>query len=522
MTVLESGTKKTVARSIATQAFVHNYIVQSYKLQKWVAGIFMMLLAVTSYAELGTAKPYIVTSYDKTLRVPLYKSRTFEMGKIAKRVSIGNTDIADILVLKTRKIYVLGKNLGTTNVLLWDSNDRLIESLNIEVGHDLGTLKEKLYRFLPDEKVDVYSSQGSIVLRGQVSNLIAMDNAVKLAQSFVLQGVEKEDTGQVLNFLTVGGAQQVMLEIKVAEMSRSITKQFGIDFNAMNKTGNRLITGAVNGGSIFPGTSFGDRVGAATTSVINVPPTISDTGLLASFTTDNFVFNMALEAAKDTGHAKILSEPTLTALNGQRAQFKSGGEFPVPIPQDDGSVTVSWKEFGVGVDFLPVVVSDKKINLTLTVGVSELTNTSTLVLNSGATAQFIVPSLSKREASSTVELADGQTIGIAGLINENFSDTVNKFPGLGDVPVLGPLFRSQEFIKGESELVILVTPRLVKPLASKNIRLPGDSYVEPSDYEFYLLGRSRGYKMYEGTTALATPVSAGEDKVESQFGHTVE
>jgi len=192
--------------------------------------------------------------------------------------------------------------------------------------------------------------------------------------------------------------------------------------------------------------------------------TIENQGLFASYLSSKFLFNLAIDAAKEKGLAKILAEPTLTTLTGQEAKFLSGGEFPIPVPNGFNGVTIEFKEFGVGLKFLPVVLSGGHINLRVNVSVSELSDCSSVALQSDtATRQFFIPCLEKRDASGTIELGDGQTMGLAGLINENLREVVTKFPGLGSVPVLGALFRSQSFRKGETELVILVTPRLARP-----------------------------------------------------------
>ncbi|MEJ2605024.1 MAG: hypothetical protein P8172_17440 [Gammaproteobacteria bacterium] len=220
---------------------------------------------------------------------------------------------------------------------------------------------------------------------------------------------------------------------------------------------------------------------------------IDDKGFFASFLTRDTLFNVAFDAAKENGLAKILAEPTLTTQTGQEAQFLSGGEFPIPVPRGDNGITIEFKEFGVGVKFLPVVLDSGRINLKLNISVSELVASNTVGITSdGVTSSFIIPSLTKRSAVSTVELADGQTIGIAGLINENLREVVTKFPGLGSLPVVGALFRSQDFLKGETELLILVTPRLAKPLGPGEIRLPTDGFAEPNDWEWFLLGKNEG------------------------------
>jgi pilus assembly protein CpaC len=261
----------------------------------------------------------------------------------------------------------------------------------------------------------------------------------------------------------------------------------------------------VNGGATFPDlvvtpgnfrVPVFDGIAPAGPAVDEFAPNdlvIEDQGLFASFLSSDFLFNVAIDAAKEKGLAKILAEPTLTTLTGQEAKFLSGGEFPIPVPQGLDTITIEFKEFGVGLRFLPVVLSSGHINLKLSVTVSELSDCSSVIIEGQTVSRtFAVPCLEKRDASGTIELGDGQTMGLAGLINDSLREVVTKFPGLGSVPVLGALFRSQSYQKGQTELVILVTPRLAKPLPPGRIRLPTDSFVEPSDAEFYFLGQMEG------------------------------
>lgn len=447
------------------------------------------------------------------IQVPIYKSRVLSTRAPVKRISVGNPEIADILITSPTQLYLLGRSLGSTNVLLWDGSNKLIDSLDLEVVHDLSGLKGKLYQLLPSETIEVFSAQGSLVLRGQVSSAAAMDTAVKVAKTYaaqtssIVQGegeaakAKATESLEVINLLTVGGGQQVMLEVKVAEMQRNLVKRLGVRFLAIGSAGNWDL------GSFNNGTSLTEGDGLLS----------NGKGILAQFASGSFLFDMVLEAAKDDGSAKVLAEPTLVTLTGQEAEFISGGEFPIPITEDDG-ITIEYKEFGVGVRFLPVVLDASRINLNLNVEVSEISNVNSLLLDSGVDSVLgdgvaqLIPSLTKRSAQSTVELADGQTIAIAGLINETTRDNVSRFPGLGDIAVIGHLFRSQEFIKGETELVILVTPHIAKPVDAKLVRLPTEKFVEPSDMDFYLLGKTKSDR--PGRTV---PVSLGVTG--SSFGH---
>ena len=336
--------------------------------------------------------------------------------------------------------------------------------------------------------------------------------------------------------MQVAGAQQVMLEVKVAEIARTELKRLDAQFNAFH-SGGKVSWGGVNGGATFPDVVFeevtlpggitipegrrpvfdGDAPwGPAIDEFAPNDLTIEDKGLFLSYLGSEFLFNLALDAAKEKGLAKILAEPTLTTLTGQEAKFLSGGEFPIPVPQgNNGAVTVEFKEFGVGLRFLPMVLGGESINVKLNVTVSELANSNTIAVGADNTlSTFIVPSLTKRSANAVVELRDGQTIGIAGLINDNVREVVTKFPGLGELPVIGALFRSQEFLNNESELVIMVTPRLAKPITPEDMRLPTDKFIEPSDSDFYLLGRMEG----KAPESASEPEAGG---TEANYGHRV-
>jgi pilus assembly protein CpaC len=419
-------------------------------------------------------------------------------------------------------MYVLGKDLGSTNVLLWDQNDRLISTIPLEVTHDLEGLRTKLHQLLPAETILVHSAQRSIILSGEVTNIAAQGAAVQIAKNYLAQTATATDkqmfeegsaqgAGEVINLLTVGGAQQVMLSVVIAEMAR---------------------LGGVNGGATFPNALNPDGL---TTPVFPADPpplgpmidqfepsdlSIDDTGFFAGFMSSHFLFQMAFSAAKEKGLAKVLAEPTLTTLSGQEAKFLSGGEFPIPVPQDRGRITIDFKEFGIGLAFVPVVLASNQINLTLNVSVSELSSENAVLLDDpGVSSSFLVPSLTKRSANATVELADGETIGIAGLISEDIRAVVTKFPGLGSLPILGALFRSQSYQQGESELVIMVTPRLARPIAPESIKLPTDKFVRPNDWEFYLLGKTEGSpkRVSERST-----ISSDTGGTAGNFGHTLE
>ncbi|MGA1640697.1 MAG: type II and III secretion system protein family protein [Steroidobacteraceae bacterium] len=486
------------------------------------------VLAATSLIVLGAtpavsmAQSAAESEADRTsLSVPIYKTLTVQISPDVRRISVGNPDIADVLILKTNALYVLGKDLGTTNVMMWDRRGELVSSMSVEVTHDLDGLKRHLARVLSGEPIEVYSVQRNVVLAGQVSSIARMDAAIKLAEGYLEQAATAKDkiffeqqtsmgggggndrkSGEVINLMTVGGAQQVMLQVKVAELQRTIARKLDAQLATLANTGNWALGGGSSGvtfpGSTIPVFANGSGVGPIFDGLIPSDQGFSSSGIFASFVSNEFAANLALDIAKENGLGRILAEPTLTALTGQEAQFLSGGSFPIPVTSEDG-IGVDFRDFGVKLSFVPVVLGNGRINLKLNISVSELLPTNSLLVSAGgssgsANSVFAVPALTERRALSTVELSDGQTIGIAGLSNESMRESIRKFPGLGDIPVLGQLFRSQAFQKGETELVILVTPRLAKPMRQSEIRLPTDGVnLDRGDAAFYWgVGSARG------------------------------
>jgi pilus assembly protein CpaC len=455
------------------------------------------------------------------MSMPLYKSRIVSVAQPTGRVAVGNPDVADIVVISPTQLYVLAKDIGTTNLLFWVRDGRLLGSVNLEVAHDLEGLKSKLHQLMPDEPIEVYSAQRSIILKGRATNVLAMNAAVRVAEGYLAQiqtakktqqfeqqeGSSNRDdksVGSVINLIEVGGSQQVMLQVKVAEIQRTELKRMNANFMAFAMGGDGFLGGVNGGGTLQPGSAgaqwpIGGVAGGSTFD--GNPLKIINQGFFGTFVDDNFRFNLALEAAKENGVAKILAEPTLTTLTGQQAEFLSGGEFPIPVPQGGtvGGITIEFKPYGVGLKFLPVVLSDGRINLKINVSVSELTGQNAVVLSDESSSlRTFVPALRQRSATTTVELGDGQSMGLAGLLDDTLRQSVSKFPGLGSIPVLGALFRSSDYQKGQTELVIMVTPHLAKPAAPGSIKLPTDSFVEPNDVDFYLLGRTEGSKSSSG------------------------
>jgi pilus assembly protein CpaC len=402
-----------------------------------------------------------------------------------KRISIADPKIADFLLLSPREIYLTGKTAGTTNLTLW-KNNKVTEIYDLEVAYDLSRLKQQVHEVLPEEKdLQIIGTNDSITLSGRMLNTANLSKVTALARSYAPKD-------KINNLIEVGGVHQVMLEVRVAEMSRSTTKKLGINFSWVN------------------GDDFGvSLLGGLSTFAPGVGPGIGSSAVnaLFRFSSGNSTWTGVIDALKEDGLVKILAEPTLIALSGQEADFLVGGEFPVPVPQGLGTVGITYKTFGVALVFTPTVLSEDVISIQVRPEVSKL-DFSTAVQFSG----FVVPGISSRRASTVVELADGQSFAIAGLLQDDIKEVISKFPLLGDIPILGVLFQSKEFEKNETELIIIVTPHLVKPLNMAKQTLPTDFYIEPSDAEFYLEGRLEGRE--NGQPAV-------RGKLDGDFGHTM-
>lgn len=437
------------------------------------------------------------------------KSTVLRSNYPLQRVSVADPEVADFLLLSPREIYLTGKAAGTTNLTLWRENT-IIAVYNLEVSYNLSGLKEQIHAMFPAETgLKVFQMNDTIVLSGRISNANSLEQVVALAESFTPREVEKENERKekkVKCLVEVGGGQQVMLEVRVAEISKQTGKRLGINFNTVNEDNRNNVVVSMLGGLTQLVSPDEANIGTVSPTFAHlVSPSVN---ALYRFSAQGITYTALIDALQEDGMAKVLAKPTLVALSGQSASFLAGGEFPVPVPQGLGTVAIEYKDFGVKLNFTPVVLSDNRISINVAPKVSELDFT-TAVRFSG----FVIPGLTSRGASTTVELGDGQSFAIAGLLNENIRDSISKYPFLGDIPVLGMLFRSRSFQKNETELVIIVTPRLVKPLDVAAQSLPTDFYSEPDNYDIYL-GSS-----LQGKAPLSVP-QAGL-KMEGEFGHTM-
>ncbi|MGV3479481.1 MAG: type II and III secretion system protein family protein [Sphingobium sp.] len=452
------------------------------------------LLCATGFAVVGNAavaQPVRAIGEDDgrhagQLDVPVNKSQILRADRPFAKALIGNAEIADVLPLTGSSLYVLGKKVGTTSLTLYDTRNTLIAVIDIAVGPDVVTLRRQLSELMPHEKIGARISNDSVVLTGIVSSAPAVERARQIAATYAGE--------KVVNMLSVGASQQVMLEVRFSEVNRQASKQIGLNHSFL---GNKTYG------------SIGDLSTKSTLAISNSikdgapSPIISIDGLSDAFGVGTLSYTIgslnlfsALDALERKGMVKTLAEPTLIALSGETASFLAGGEFPIPVLQGGGGgggsggggnngITVEFKPFGVSLGFTPTVLDDGVINLVVTPEVSSIDPSASVTING-----LVVPGLLTRRAKTTVELRDGQSFAIAGLLRNDFQDTVRQLPLLGSIPILGALFRSTGFQKQETELVIIVTPRLVQPMAAGEARLPTERVGNPHELDLFMMGRT--------------------------------
>jgi pilus assembly protein CpaC len=399
----------------------------------------------------------------QTLELVQGKSLVIDTPMSLKRVSLANPEIADALVISPRQLYLTGTAVGITNLTLWGENNGVFAIYDLVITPDLSRLKQQFHDILPGEDIRVTATHDTLTLFGKISSTSKLSQALEVARTFAPQ--------KIVNLLQVAGVQQVMLEVRVAESARSVTKRLGFNFTVMTG-GPEFGVSQLNNLTTF--NDFVTEIGSAVNALFRLQK--------GDITLTNFI-----DALQERGLAKILAKPTLVALSGQEANFLAGGEFPIPVPQRQDTITIEFKTFGVGLSFTPIVLNDQQISLKVVPEVSELDFANAITFSG-----FVVPALTTRRASTVIELADGQSFAIAGLLDESVREIISKFPLLGDLPILGVLFRSVSFQKNETELVIIVTPHLVKALNLSQQPLPTDAFIEPNDFEFLLLGNLEG------------------------------
>jgi pilus assembly protein CpaC len=449
--------------------------------------------------------------------VTLFKSQTFKLDRPFTTAVVGSSEIADVLPMTDSSIYIQGKKVGTTNVSIFDAKSRVIGVLDLEVVPDTGTLRDKIHASTGSREVRVSSSNGQIVLSGDAADAASAEKAVSLAKSLSPQA-------PVVNAMRVQSSQQVMLKVRFIEASRDAGTALGVNWSFFNNKGTR---GGSTGIGAFdalgrPAVPTVAADGSATTGGTGIP-LIGSLGTLAGTTAQPFGVFLAslvnkgtsidtlITALESKGLVRRLAEPDLIALSGDTASFLAGGEFPVPVAQPSATtttITVEYKPFGVQLTFMPTVLANGLINLRLAPSVSEIDATNAVQVSG-----FSIPSLTKREARTTVELRDGQSFAIAGLLQSTNVEDTSQLPWIGSVPVLGSLFKSTSYLKHETDLVIMVTPHLVKPaVPGEHLATPFDQRLQGNHGDVFLMGQFERKKKY-------TEWVTGGGEVKGPYGH---
>ena len=480
--------------------------------------LFVALIVAIGFVATGRAPaqeqreaPAIqLVAGDSTSRfVPLGigKSVVIDLPRDIKDVLVADPTIANAVVRSARRAYIIGAKVGQTNVYFFDTEGRQIGGLDIAVTRDLNGLRGAIKRALPNADIHVEGLGDGLLLFGNVTSPMEAQQAFDIASRLV------DDGKKVVNNIAVQGRDQVMLKVTVAEVQRDVIKQLGIDLNASVRAGTSVVN--FNTNNVF--SAFGQA--------------LSDTALTAKqgITTDPISTTTALprvsatlKAMERAGVIRTLAEPTLTAISGEAAYFLVGGEFPIPgnytcdPTSHSCQVQVQFKKFGVGLNFTPVVMSGGRISLKVMTEVSELSNENALTLTQsigdGNTQTLTIPSIRTRRADTTLEIPSGGSMALAGLIQEQTKQQINGIPGLMQLPVLGTLFKSRDFINHQTELAVIVTPYVVRAVAPNKLSRPDDGFADSSDPAAVLLGRLN--RIY----GVASPAAAQQGSYHGNYG----
>jgi len=426
------------------------------------------------------------------MQVALNKSQVLRIDRPFAKALIGNSEIADVMPISNSSVYILGKKLGSTNLTLYDRARNLVAVVDINVGPDADGLKRQLFDILPSERVGVRASNDSLVLDGKATSPGAAERVSQIAETYA--------PGKVVNLMSVGAPQQVLLEVRFSEMQRTTSRQLGVRTLAFSNSGN-----------------FASQTGGRLPTTTNGVPFGQITG---SFGIGPVNINLALDALEARGLSTTLAEPNLVALSGETASFLAGGEFPVPVAEGGGTgaagspitISVAFKSFGALLSFTPTVLDDGTISLIINSELSAIDPAASITLSS-----ITIPGLKVRRAKTTLEMRDGESFAMAGLIQSDFSNTVREVPLLGRIPILGALFRSAGFTRGDTELVITVTPHLVKPVLPNQLVGPTDLVKPSTDVDLLLSG------ITERRVGLPAPAAttARPGGIDAPYGHII-
>ncbi len=407
----------------------------------------------------------------QVLTVELSEGQLVRLSKRAASIFVANPNVADVSIKSDRLVYVFGTGVGETTFYAVDGNDEIVANLKVVVTHNVSRLNASLRRLAPNGGITAESLDGGIVLTGAAENATVSEDARRLATRFL------GDNEEVINQLSVTAPNQVSLRVRIAEVSRQVIDQFGINWETVFTGSTSFLFGVATGTPVLTGTvptatnTIGPAIGSSTFITRNG---LESSSAFFRGARGDFEINGLIDLLAQNDLITILAEPNLTALSGETASFLAGGEFPVPVPQQSGAITIEFKKFGVSLAFTPTILGNNRISMRVRPEVSQLSVAGQIVI-----ANFQIPSLTTRRAETTVELGSGQSFAIAGLLLDNTQQALDQVPGLSDIPILGPLFDSDRFERNESELVIIVTPYVVRPIdRGEQAVLPTDPYVE--------------------------------------------
>ena len=427
----------------------------------YLVTIFAMIAGITGASQGAIAGAQIIGPATSQLSVEIGKGRLIRLDGPAASVFIADPKIADIEVKSPTLVYVMGKAPGETTLFAVNDHEGMLANMSVNVSYDESQLRQDLKRLLPGSDIGISTANNALVLSGTVGSAADGESAKSIAARFA------PDADHVVNAMQVDAPNQVNLRVRVAEVSRDVIKAFGFNWGSTATGPGHFAFGLATGsGTLSPGGVSG--AGPLHAGGVD--------NVFAGFSSGNVDLNVLIDALDSEGLVTVLAEPNLTAVSGAQASFLAGGEFPIPVPQGLNVTTIDYKKFGVSLGFVATITDGGRINLVVKPEVSELSNNGAIQLNG-----ITVPSLTTRRTETTVDLASGQSFAIAGLLQNNVTQNIQKFPGLGSVPVLGQLFRSDRFERNESELVIIVTPYIVRPVSDHRLVAPTDGYIAPTD-----------------------------------------
>lgn len=431
-----------------------------------ITTLLLGLLAASAVSAQAQRSAQVISPSATTIDLSTNQGKLIRLPRAANAVFIADTKIADVSVRSPQLVYVFAKGLGETTLYALDSRDQLVIAQRVVIAPNLDRVKELFRKLRPDAPVNVTSVGKDLVLTGTVDSAQAADEFMRIAATAA--GGESN----VINRIHVSSPNQVNIRVKIAEVSRDINKRIGFNWELIGQaTSNWALGFGVGADIIRSGGSF-------------ILPDDATDRIVSTYSNGDVAVDTVLDLLDDEGLITLLAEPNLTAMSGETASFLAGGEYPIPVSQGDGVTTIQYRNYGIGLSFTPTVVGRSRINLKVRPEVSQLSDAGSIQSNG-----FSVPSLTTRRADTTVELGSGQSFAIAGLLQNTTNQTLSDIPGIKEIPILGALFRSDAFRRQESELMIVVTPYIVRPVSSR-LPLPTDNYVPPKDLERFLLGQT--------------------------------